>query len=53
MSASISDAGWLGPEGIQTFIYGPGKLADAHAVDEKISITATIGFYKSNFLFYS
>ena len=38
MSASVSDGGWLARAGMPTAIYGPGKLAQAHSVDEWVSV---------------
>lgn len=38
MWPSVSDAGWLASAGIPTVIYGPGGLAQAHAVDEWVNI---------------
>lgn len=35
---SVSDAGWLATAGIPTVIYGPGRLAQAHTIDEWVSI---------------
>src|SRR5690606_35408703 len=34
MWPSVSDAGWLADAGIPTVIYGPGKLEQAHTIDE-------------------
>ncbi|HET8630541.1 MAG TPA: acetylornithine deacetylase [Thermomicrobiales bacterium] len=38
MWPSVSDAGWLASAGIPTVIYGPGELADAHAVNESVAV---------------
>ncbi len=38
MSPSVADAGWLADAGMPTVIYGPGDLANAHAVDESVAI---------------
>ncbi|MDQ0205490.1 acetylornithine deacetylase [Alkalicoccobacillus murimartini] len=47
MSTSVNDGGWLGEAGIPTVIYGPGQLAHAHAVNERISIDELIQFTKT------
>ena len=39
MSPSVTDGGWLARAGIPTAIYGPGHLAQAHAVDEWVSVS--------------
>lgn len=46
MSSTVTDAGWLGRAGIPTVIFGPGKLEDAHAVNEKLEISQLIDFTK-------
>ncbi|WP_160719732.1 acetylornithine deacetylase [Bacillus sp. USDA818B3_A] len=46
MSTTVTDAGWLGRAGIPTAIFGPGKLEDAHAVDEKLEIQQLFDFTK-------
>ncbi|KAA0948879.1 acetylornithine deacetylase [Sporosarcina sp. ANT_H38] len=51
MSKSVTDAGWLGEAGIPTVIYGPGKLEEAHSVDEKINIEELLTFTKTLMLF--
>lgn len=38
MWPSVSDAGWLATAGIPTVIYGPGRLEQAHAIDEYIDV---------------
>lgn len=38
MSPSVTDAGWIGRSGVPAVIYGPGQLAHAHAVDERVSV---------------
>ena len=38
MWPSVSDAGWLASAGIPAIIYGPGELAQAHAVDESVAV---------------
>ncbi|CAM3755175.1 acetylornithine deacetylase [Marinicrinis lubricantis] len=42
MSRSVTDAGWFGEAGIPAVIYGPGRLQDAHAVDEKLELKQLI-----------
>ncbi|WCK54918.1 acetylornithine deacetylase [Aneurinibacillus sp. Ricciae_BoGa-3] len=51
MSPTVTDAGWLGRAGIPTAIFGPGKLEDAHAVDEKVEIRQLLDFTKVLALF--
>jgi formylaminopyrimidine deformylase len=46
MSSTVTDAGWLGRAGIPTVIFGPGKLEDAHAVNEKLEIKQLLDFTK-------
>jgi acetylornithine deacetylase len=46
MSTSVNDSGWLGRSGIPTATFGPGKLEDAHAVDEKVEIRQLLDFTK-------
>lgn len=46
MSTTVTDAGWLGRAGIPTVIFGPGKLEDAHAVNEKVDIGQLLDFTK-------
>ncbi|MDQ0197907.1 acetylornithine deacetylase [Neobacillus ginsengisoli] len=46
MSPTVTDAGWLGRAGIPTVIFGPGKLEDAHAVNEKVEISQLVDFTK-------
>lgn len=46
MSPTVTDAGWLGRAGIPTAIFGPGKLEDAHAVNEKLSVQQLLDFTK-------
>jgi formylaminopyrimidine deformylase len=46
MSTTVTDAGWLGRAGIPTAIFGPGKLEDAHAVNEKVEIQQLLDFTK-------
>ena len=42
MWPSVSDAGWLASAGMQTVIYGPGQLAQAHIIDEWVEIDALV-----------
>ena len=51
MSKTVTDAGWLGTAGIPTVIYGPGKLEEAHSVDEKLNIEELLMFTKTLLLF--
>lgn len=46
MSPSVNDSGWLGKAGIPTVTFGPGKLDDAHAVNEKVEIQQLLDFTK-------
>ncbi|GHH96882.1 acetylornithine deacetylase [Neobacillus kokaensis] len=46
MSTTVTDAGWLGRAGIPTVIFGPGKLEDAHAVNEKVEVQQLLDFTK-------
>lgn len=46
MSTTVTDAGWLGRAGIPTVIFGPGKLEDAHAVNERVEIRQLLDFTK-------
>lgn len=46
MSATVTDAGWLGRAGIPTVIYGPGQLQDAHAVNESLDVQELVAFTK-------
>lgn len=47
MSKTVTDAGWFGEAGIPCVIYGPGKLEEAHSVDEKINIEELLTFTKT------
>jgi len=38
MWPSVSDAGWLASAGIPTVIYGPGRLEQAHAINEHVAV---------------
>lgn len=51
MSTTVTDAGWLGRAGIPTVLYGPGKLEDAHAVNEKLELRQLLAFTKVMALF--
>jgi formylaminopyrimidine deformylase len=42
MTPTVTDSGWLESAGIPTVIYGPGSLAQAHTIDEWISIEELI-----------
>jgi acetylornithine deacetylase len=42
MWPSVSDAGWLASAGIPTVVYGPGKLDQAHVIDEWVDIDALV-----------
>ncbi|MFD0049803.1 acetylornithine deacetylase [Actinomycetes bacterium NPDC127524] len=53
MSSSVNDAGWFGYKGIPSVIFGPGKLEDTHAVNEKIEFRQLIDFMKVMALFIS
>jgi acetylornithine deacetylase len=46
MSPTVTDAGWLGRAGVPTVIFGPGKLEEAHSVDEKVEIRQLLDFTK-------
>jgi formylaminopyrimidine deformylase len=46
MSSTVTDAGWLGRAGIPTVIFGPGKLEDAHSVNEKLELQQLLDFTK-------
>ncbi|REK64040.1 MAG: acetylornithine deacetylase [Cohnella sp.] len=46
MSPSVTDAGWLGRAGIPTVIYGPGRLEQAHAVDESVDMRELVDYAK-------
>ncbi|MFC4401737.1 acetylornithine deacetylase [Gracilibacillus xinjiangensis] len=47
MSKSVTDAGWFHEAGIPTAIYGPGKLEEAHSVDEKVELEELLTFTKT------
>ncbi|OLS35141.1 acetylornithine deacetylase [Bacillus sp. MRMR6] len=47
MSETVTDAGWLGRAGIPTVIFGPGKLEDAHAVNERVELQQLLDFTKT------
>ncbi|WP_438448168.1 acetylornithine deacetylase [Gorillibacterium sp. sgz5001074] len=44
MSPSVTDAGWIGRTGVPTAIYGPGQLAHAHAVDERVQVEELVRY---------
>ncbi len=46
VSPSVTDGGWFGETGIPAAIYGPGKLHQAHAVNEQVSIEQLIKYTK-------
>jgi acetylornithine deacetylase/succinyl-diaminopimelate desuccinylase family protein len=46
VSPTVTDGGWFGAAGIPAAIFGPGKLEDAHAVNEKVSIEQLLDFTK-------
>lgn len=47
VSPSVTDGGWFGDAGIPAMIYGPGKLRDAHSVNEKVSIAQLSAYTKA------
>lgn len=47
MSPTVTDGGWLSEAGIPVVLYGPGTIEDAHAVNEKLSITQLKNFTKA------
>ncbi|WP_425292875.1 acetylornithine deacetylase [Gracilibacillus kekensis] len=47
MSKTVTDAGWFDDAEIPTAIYGPGKLSEAHSVDEKVELEELISFTKT------
>ncbi|HLR41541.1 MAG TPA: acetylornithine deacetylase [Virgibacillus sp.] len=47
MSSTVTDGGWLGEFGIDTAIYGPGKLEHAHQINEELSIADLVNFTKT------
>ncbi|MED1204349.1 acetylornithine deacetylase [Heyndrickxia acidicola] len=51
MSTTVTDAGWLGRAGIPTVIFGPGKLEDAHAINEKLEVQQLVDFTKTLAMF--
>lgn len=51
MSETVTDAGWFHEGGIPTAIYGPGKLKEAHSVDEKIEWDELLRFAKTLMIF--
>ncbi|KYG31987.1 acetylornithine deacetylase [Alkalihalobacillus trypoxylicola] len=47
MSPSVTDGGWLSEANIKTVIYGPGKLEQAHSLNEELSIDELFDYCKS------
>ncbi|SEI00115.1 N-formyl-4-amino-5-aminomethyl-2-methylpyrimidinedeformylase [Halobacillus karajensis] len=47
MSPTVTDGGWLAEAGIPTVLYGPGKLAQAHAVNESLERNQLLQFTKT------
>ncbi|MGG0462962.1 acetylornithine deacetylase [Priestia aryabhattai] len=46
VSTSVTDGGWLADAGIPAAIYGPGNLANAHAVNEQLDINQLVQYTK-------
>ncbi|ADF37746.1 acetylornithine deacetylase [Priestia megaterium] len=46
VSTSVTDGGWLADAGISAAIYGPGNLANAHAVNEQLDMNQLIQYTK-------
>ena len=46
VSPSVTDGGWLADAGIPAAIYGPGNLANAHAVNEQLDMNQLIQYTK-------
>lgn len=46
VSTSVTDGGWLADANIPAAIYGPGNLANAHAVNEQLSIDQLVQYTK-------
>lgn len=44
MSPTVTDAGWFAHAGIPAVLYGPGELAQAHAVDESVDPQQLVQF---------
>lgn len=44
VSPTVSDGGWFGHAGIPAVVYGPGKLSEAHAVNEKVEIAQLVNY---------
>lgn len=44
MSPTVNDGGWFGFSGIPAAIYGPGTLAQAHAVNEKVEVAQLVAY---------
>lgn len=47
VSPTVTDGGWFGDAKIPAGIYGPGNLANAHAVNEQVSIDQLLDFTKT------
>jgi formylaminopyrimidine deformylase len=48
---AITDAGWFARAGIPVVVYGPGDIAQAHAVDESVQLDAVVEHCKAITLF--
>ncbi|MCZ8493127.1 acetylornithine deacetylase [Priestia megaterium] len=46
VSTSVTDGGWLADAGIPAAIYGPGNLANAHAVNEQLDMNQLVQYTK-------
>lgn len=46
VSPTVTDGGWLAEAGIPTALYGPGKLSEAHTVNESVEIRELLDFAK-------
>lgn len=44
VSPTVSDGGWFGHAGIPAVVYGPGTLAQAHSVNEKVEIAQLVAY---------
>lgn len=44
MSPSVCDGGWFGHAGIPAAVYGPGTLAQAHSVNERVEVAQLVDF---------
>ncbi|MED3646280.1 acetylornithine deacetylase [Halalkalibacterium halodurans] len=47
MSQTVTDGGWLAEAGIPTLLFGPGKLEDAHSVNEELEIAELVQYTKT------